>query len=63
MFLRYLILAFTGDRAASVLEEPGDEIKSSSAAATMQVLDQLGAGWQLVLLPVTLYEVIRGTEI
>jgi hypothetical protein len=67
LLLRCLILAFTGDHAGDIFEEPSavhnkpqEEGKRSAAITAMQTLDQLGSGLQVVLLPVAAYEVIRG---
>ena len=61
ILLRGLIVAFTGDQAATVLDEEPEQIERSAAAMALQALDkQLGAVWQVVLLPVTAYQLITG---
>jgi hypothetical protein len=60
LLLRGLILAFTGDQAASVLDEAPQAIEPSAAVTAMQALDQLNSGWSVLLLPVTAYEIVRG---
>jgi hypothetical protein len=61
LLLRCLILAFTGDRTASVFEDPAETVEPSAAAAAVQALDQMSSGLSLVLLPVTAYQVITGS--
>jgi hypothetical protein len=62
LILRGLILAFTGDQAASVFDEEPEKVERSAAATALQALDkQVGAGWQFALFPVTAYQVIRGS--
>jgi hypothetical protein len=62
LLLRVVILSFTGGPAVSVLDAPTDEPEKSAATRALQALDrQGGTGWQVVLLPVRAYQVIRGS--
>ena len=61
LLLRCVILAFTGDRTASVFEEPVETVERGAAAAAVQALDQMSSGLQLVFLPIAAYQVITGS--
>lgn len=60
LLLRCLILAFTGDEAATVVDAPEMELERGAAKTAMQALDRLEAGLKATLLPVQTYEMIRG---
>jgi hypothetical protein len=59
--LRCVILAFTGDHAATALDAPETTIEPSAAVTAMQTLDQLGSGLAMTWLPVAAYQVITGS--
>lgn len=64
LILRSLIVAFTGDHAAGVFEEPSAAADMDSgqrpAAVAMQALEQAGSGWHMTLLSATVDQVMSG---